>query len=120
MQAMLFSATADPEASQRFYRQILGLKLLADTPFALVFDVEGTTLRVQKVEHVVPVPYTVLGFEVDDLTTTVIQLAERGVSFQQYSFLEQNEQGIWTTGDGAQIAWCQDPDGNTISFSAHS
>lgn len=120
MQAILFSATAEPEASQRFYQQVLGLTLLADTPFALVFDVGGTTLRVQKVEHVAPVPYTVLGFEVDDLTTTVTELAEQGVSFQRYPFLEQNELGIWTTDDGAQIAWCQDPDGNTVSFSAHS
>ena len=119
MQAMLFSATADAAASQRFYGQTLGLLLLEDTPFALVFDVEGTTLRVQKVEHVAPAPYTLLGFAVDDIAATVSDLVGKGISFQRYPFLEQDELGIWTTDDGAKIAWCQDPDGNTVSFSEH-
>jgi len=119
MKAMLFSATAEPDASQQFYQQALGLKLIEDTPFALVFDVEGITLRVQKVEQVTPPPYTLVGFAVEDLVATVSELIAKGVSFQQYPFLEQDELGIWTTDDGAKIAWCQDPDGNTVSLSEH-
>lgn len=119
MQAVLFSATTDAAASQRFYEQALGLTMLEDTPFALVFDVEGTTLRVQKVERVAPAPYTLLGFTVDDIAATVTDLMGKGISFQQYSFLEQDKLGIWATEDGAKIAWCQDPDGNIVSLSEH-
>ena len=30
--------------------------------------------------------------------------------------LESDERGIWTSPDGAQVAWFKDPDGNTLSL----
>jgi catechol 2,3-dioxygenase-like lactoylglutathione lyase family enzyme len=42
-----FSATANPERAKAFYRDQLGLKLVSDEPYALVFDANGTMLRVQ-------------------------------------------------------------------------
>ncbi len=47
-----FSATADPERAKAFYRDQLGLKLVSDEAYALVFDANGTMLRVQKVKEV--------------------------------------------------------------------
>jgi len=85
-------------------------------PFALVFDIEGITLRVQKVGEVVPEPYTTLGFAVNNLQQTVSLLTTAGVCFERYPFLEQDANGIWKTPDGACVAWCKDPDGNTVSF----
>ena len=119
MKAMLFAATVDASASQTFYEQALGLQFLADTPFALVFEINGIALRVQKVEQVVPVPYTTLGFEVPDLEAKIDELTSRGVVFEHYEFLQQNELGVWIAPDGAKIAWCKDPDGNVISVSEH-
>lgn len=113
---MLFTATVDTIASLHFYRDLLGLRLLADTPFALVFDINGTTLRVQKVEQVVVAPYTSAGFEVTNLAATVAALSAKGVKFEQYPFLQQDIAGIWTTPDGAKVAWCKDPDGSIVSF----
>jgi hypothetical protein len=43
------------------YGDVLGLRLVSDESFALVFDSGGTTLRVQKVASVTPPAYTVLG-----------------------------------------------------------
>jgi catechol 2,3-dioxygenase-like lactoylglutathione lyase family enzyme len=45
---MTFVATADAARSLAFYRDVLGLALVADEPYALVFDCNGVTLRVQK------------------------------------------------------------------------
>lgn len=113
---MGFVASARPEESKRFYVYVLGLPLVEDTPFALVFDANGTTVRVQKVQSVSTPTYTVLGWEVADITDTVRRLRDRGVLFQCYDGLPQDEFGIWATPDGNKVAWFKDPDGNTLSL----
>ena len=89
---------------------------MEDQPFALVFDTGGHQLRVQKVETVVPQPYTSAGWEVEDIEQSVTNLTDKGVRMERYPFLQQDETGIWTTPDGAQIAWFKDPDGNVLSL----
>ena len=117
LKPILFAATAKPDASRKFYQESLGLRFISDQPFAIVFDVNGVGLRVQKVEQVAAVPYTSLGFAGEDLPQAVSELSAKGVVFEKYPFLEQDDQGIWSTADGAKVAWCKDPDGNTVSFS---
>lgn len=111
-----FIATAQPEQARVFYSEVLELRLLADTPFALVFDANGTMLRIQKVETLTKVGYTVLGWHVGDIHAAVEMLLKRGIVFNRYPGLPQDEQGIWTTPDGNKIAWFTDPDGNTLSL----
>jgi len=113
---MCFTATKDAPRAQAFYRDTLGLKLLEDTPFALVFDANGTTLRVQKVDAVVPAPYTVLGWEVDDIRAVARAMLEKGVQFRKYQGMDQDADGIWASPSGARVAWFEDPDGNTLSI----
>jgi catechol 2,3-dioxygenase-like lactoylglutathione lyase family enzyme len=43
-----FIATTRPEQAIVFYSEVLGLRLMEDTPYALVFDANGTMLRIQK------------------------------------------------------------------------
>jgi catechol 2,3-dioxygenase-like lactoylglutathione lyase family enzyme len=112
-----FVATANPAAARHFYESVLGLALTEDSPFALVFNANGTTLRVQKVQRVSPAAYTVLGWAVDDIRSTLRALASRGVVFQRYEGLPQDELGIWQAPSGALVAWFRDPDGNTLSVS---
>lgn len=111
-----FVATTRPAEARQFYQLSLGLKLLEESPFALVFACGDTTVRVQKVEELVAPPYTSLGWEVEDIAETVRQLVVNGIEFQQFEGLPQNDAGIWSTPDGAQIAWFRDPDGNTLSL----
>ena len=113
---MCFVATASPNKAKAFYGDTLGLRLVEDTPFALVFDAGGTTLRVQKVEAVAVAGYTALGWEVSDLHAAVRALAKKGVRFQRYDGMTQDASGIWKSPGGAQVAWFHDPDGNTISL----
>ena len=48
-----FIATLDAENSLAFYQKTLGLNLVADDEFAIVFDLSGHTLRIAKVDELV-------------------------------------------------------------------
>ena len=111
-----FLATTDPPRALAWYRDVLGLRLVADEPYAIVFDAGGTMLRIQKAPHHEPAPHTALGWRVDDLDGTLAALRERGVEPVRYDFIPQDERGVWTTPDGTQIAWFRDPDGNLLSL----
>lgn len=113
---MAFVATRDPAAARTFYAETLGLRLVADDQFALVFDANGTELRVQKVPEPAPLSYTVLGWKVADIGETVRWLAAKGVRFESYEWLPQDESGVWTAPDGTRVAWFKDPDGNLLSL----
>ena len=111
-----FIATADADRARAFYAGKLGLALTADNGHALIFEANGTQLRVQRVETVAPHPYTALGWEVDDLAATVRALAADGVAMARFPGLPLDADGIWDTPDGSRVAWFHDPDGNTLSI----
>ena len=111
-----FVGVTEPDRAKTFYRDTLGLRLVSEElPFALVFDVQGTMLRVTIALQVVPAKYTVLGWQVPDIARTVSGLQQAGVEFQRYQGMSQDELGIWTSPSGARVAWFQDPDGNLFS-----
>jgi catechol 2,3-dioxygenase-like lactoylglutathione lyase family enzyme len=112
-----FVATQNSARAREFYAEILGLKLISEDPFALVFDICGTMLRVQKVQEVIPAKYTALGWEVSDIAAVVKELDKRGVRFERYEGLSQDALAVWTSPSGAKVAWFKDPDGNTLSLS---
>lgn len=114
-----FIATTDPTRAIDFYRDTLGLRLVSDDAFASVFDCNGTGLRVQKVRELQPHPFTSLGWNVADIRAAVVELSERGVAFERYPFVEQDELGIWQTPGDAKVAWFKDPDGNLLSLTEH-
>lgn len=111
-----FGATANPNRAEIFYEDVLGLSKLEDTPFALVFNANGVILRLQKVDSFAPPPYTTLGWEVTDIVATAKGLIAKGVTFERFDGLIQDDLGIWTTPDGAKVAWLKDPDCNTLSI----
>lgn len=116
---MAFVCTANADRARAFYRDTLGLRLLSEDNFALVFDSGGVTLRVSLAKEIVPVNHTVLGWQVKDIRQTVPELKRAGVTFERYGFLTQDELGIWTAPSGDRVAWFKDPDGNTLSVSQH-
>lgn len=111
-----FIPVRDTSGARSFYEGILGLRVLEETSFALVIDANGTMLRLTGVPEFAPQPFTIAGWQVPDITAEVRQLTESGVRFIHYERMEQNELGIWTTPGGDQVAWFQDPDGNTLSL----
>ena len=112
-----FIATVDAERAHAFYHGKLGLALVEDSGYALVFDANGTQLRVQRVQDVAPHAYTALGWEVHDVAATVRALAANGVLMARIPGLPLDADGVWDTPDGSRVAWFRDPDGNTLSLS---
>jgi catechol 2,3-dioxygenase-like lactoylglutathione lyase family enzyme len=111
-----FTATSDPRRAKRFYRDVLGLRLVAEDRFALAFDAHGIMLRVSSVGQVVAAPYTVLGWRVPDIAAAVDDLRRAGVRFERYEGMPQDDRGIWQSPGGARVAWFKDPDGNLLSL----
>ncbi len=111
-----FVATVKSQEARKFYEGVLGLKLTEDSPFALVFDANGTMLRVQKVKEFTPHPFTALGWNVKDIAGEIDALAKKGVTCERWDFLQQDTRGVWTAPDGTKVAWFKDPDGNILSL----
>ena len=111
-----YAATADSVSAKRFYAEILGLTFVHEDDFALVFEANGTPLRIQKLTKFVPQAHTLLGWTVADIADTVRRLASNGLAFENYGFPGQDPSGIWPSPSGAKIAWFKDPDGNVLSL----
>ncbi len=79
-------------------------------------------LRLTPVPDLRPQPFTVIGWSVPDIGTTVAALAGLGISCNRYEGMDQDDDGIWTSPTGDRVAWFPDPDGNTLSLTtfAHS
>ena len=114
-----FAPTRNPAKAREFYEQTLGLEFISEDPFALVFDVHGTTLRIANVSNVKefqPAPFTILGWQVTNVSDTVGDLVKKGVRFERFPGMDQDAKGIWKSPSGARIAWFKDPDGNILSI----
>lgn len=114
----IFIAVTDAKTARAFYEDSLGLRCMDDTPFALVFDMNGVELRLSKVPVHTPLPFTVLDWQVADIHATRLRLDAKGIIRAEFDGIEVDEKGIWTSPDGgAQIYWFRDPDGNVLSVS---
>lgn len=102
----------DIGAAQRFYGEVLGLRVTEEHGM-LTLHLAGDrpTLVYPKDDHV-PATFTILNFPVDDIEAAVDALVERGVTFERDEGLD--ERGINRRG-GPPIAWFTDPAGNVLS-----
>lgn len=116
--AVAFVGASDLGRARGFYEGVLGLVVLAEDEFAVMAQAGGVSVRVARAETVAPAPYTVMGFEVEDIAAVVDGLRARGVAFEHYPFFGANQdaQGVWTAPSGARVAWFKDPDGNLLSL----
>ena len=114
-----FLMTQNPEAAIAFYRDKLGLRFLRDDGFALVFDMNGVMLRINKAKSFTPAQGTVLGWEARDISATMKKLEQTGVAFERYPNMGQDADGVCTFPTGDKVAWFKDPDGNVLSISHH-
>ncbi|CAN5810515.1 VOC family protein [soil metagenome] len=110
-------AVDDLQKAQEFYGETLGLttEVLDETNglLALHHPDDHDTLVYLKPDFI-PATYTVLNFPVSDVDAAVDQLAAKGVTFERYEGLDQDDKGI-ARGNGPNIAWFKDPAGNILS-----
>ena len=117
---LAFVLTSDAARAKTFYGETLGLKFVSQDDYAVVFDANGIMLRVTIMPGHTPTEHTVLGWNVPDITAAAADLVKAGVKLEKYSFLEQDELGIWSSPDGtSKVAWFKDPDGNVLGISQH-
>jgi catechol 2,3-dioxygenase-like lactoylglutathione lyase family enzyme len=114
-----FSGFAVPDLAKarEFYADTLGLRVSGDEQDgALTLHLAGgrDVLVYIKPDHA-PASYTILNFPVEDVEGTVDALTARGVRFEQYDGIEQDDKGI-NRGEGPLIAWFRDPAGNIFSI----
>jgi predicted enzyme related to lactoylglutathione lyase len=117
-QSKAFSGFAvdDLEKARDFYGETLDLEVeLVEEPGLLNIHLAGgrDTLVYPKPDFE-PATYTILNFPVDDVEAAVDDLASRGVAFERYDGMEQDEKGI-ARGPGPEIAWFKDPAGNILA-----
>jgi len=112
-----FVPSTDLARSRAFYAGTLGLEVVSEDSFALVVRTANLTVRVTLVGESYHVqPFTVLGWEVDDIHAAILDLSARDVEFVRFEGMGQDADGVWTAPNGARIGWFRDPDGNTLSL----
>jgi catechol 2,3-dioxygenase-like lactoylglutathione lyase family enzyme len=113
---MAFVAVTDLERAREFYIGALGLPVVESDPTTVVVNANGTPLRITRIEGHRPTNYTVIGWAVDDIDELAQELIDRGLRFDKYENLDQDEHGVWTGPNGNRIGWFEDPDGNILSL----
>ncbi len=107
-------AVDDIQAAQKFYGETLGLTTSEQYGLLTLHLVgDRDTLVYPKADHV-PATYTILNFPVDDIDAAVDELVSRGVQFERYEGMGQDDKGINRAG-GPYIAWFKDPAGNILA-----
>jgi predicted enzyme related to lactoylglutathione lyase len=108
-------AVDDIEKARPFYADTLGVKTTEEHGLLTLHLAGGErpTLIYPKPDFT-PATYTILNFPVEDVEAAVDELTSRGVKFERYEGMGQDEKGIMR-GQGPDIAWFTDPAGNILS-----
>lgn len=115
-----FVPVSNLDAARRFYRDTLGLALTSEDSVALAFEVEGVMLRATLVPALTLQPFTVLGWEVVNASTTTKELVKAGVVMERFSGMDQDADGLWRSRGGALVGWFKDRDGIMLSMTDFS
>ena len=105
----------DIAAAKKFYGETLGVDVSEEHGMLTLHIDQGGDILIYPKEDHAPATYTILNFPVVDVDQAVDQLGERGVTFERYEGLEQDEKGVARGDQGPAIAWFTDPAGNILS-----
>ncbi|MBO0778334.1 MAG: VOC family protein [Ktedonobacteraceae bacterium] len=108
----------DLAKAKDFYARTLGLRVDNEgVGIGLHLPGGGTVFAYPKDDHQ-PATFTILNFVVENIDEAVDELTSRGVQFERYDGMPQDEKGILrglTLHMGPDIAWFKDPAGNTLA-----
>ena len=107
-------AVDDVPKAQEFYGGTLGIRTSEQHGIMTLHLAGGRDTIVYPKPGHTPADYTILNFPVDDIDAAVDELTARGVRFERYDGLGQDEKGI-NRGGGPYIAWFTDPAGNILA-----
>jgi catechol 2,3-dioxygenase-like lactoylglutathione lyase family enzyme len=96
-------AVNDLQEAREFYGETLGLRTSEEYGLMWLHLASGRDTLVYQQSDPTPASYTILNFEVDDIDEAVDALAARGVRFERYDGVDQDEKGIFRE-EGPYIA----------------
>ena len=108
----------DTSKTVSFYKQTLGLDVKEDEMGLIVHLPGGGSLYMYQKDNHQPATFTVLNFDVDSIDEAVDELAKRGITFERYDGMHQDDKGIArgiAANMGPDIAWFTDPSGNILA-----
>jgi catechol 2,3-dioxygenase-like lactoylglutathione lyase family enzyme len=111
-----FSAFAVDDLAQarKFYGETLGLRVSEQHGLPTLYLAGGHNVRVYQQPGWAPTAFTVLMFQVDEIEAAVDEQAKRGVQFERYDGMDQDERGVTWGGGPFIAAWFKDPAGSTL------
>lgn len=112
-----FSAN-DIAKEREFYADVLGLNTEEQDDMLVLHLATGADVLIYPKENHEPATYTVLNFPVDNIDVAVDELVKKGVTFERYESMPQDDKGIArgiAAKMGPDIAWFKDPAGNILS-----
>ncbi len=113
-----FLWTTDGARARAFFEGKLGLPFASEDDQHVAFHWAHGRLRLNKTDRVTPPPGTALGWAVPDIRAAIGALTAKGVVFERFEGMDQDDLGVWRPTPGAGgVAWFKDPDGNLLSLS---
>lgn len=114
--AKTFSAFAvdDLAEARKFYGETVGVRVSERHGLLTLHLDGGCDARVYAKPGHTPAAHTVLMFQVDDIEAAVGELIKRGVRFERYDGMDQDERGVTRGGGPFIAAWFKDPAGNIL------
>jgi catechol 2,3-dioxygenase-like lactoylglutathione lyase family enzyme len=107
-------AVTDMTQARRFYADTLGLRTSEEYGLMWLHLAGDRDTLIYEQPDAAPASYTVLNFEVADIDEAVSLLRSRGVSFERFDAINQDDTGVFRD-EGPYIAWFKDPSGNVLS-----
>ncbi len=108
-------AVKDLDEAREFYGETLGLATSEEYGLMWLHLAGGRDTLVYQQPDATPASFTILNFEVDDIDEAVDTLAARGVRFERYDGVVQDDDAVFRE-EGPFIAWFKDPSGNVLSI----
>jgi methylmalonyl-CoA/ethylmalonyl-CoA epimerase len=105
-------AISDPDRSEKFYAEVLGLRKLYRFGTLVFFDCAGVRLLLDKPEDGSAItPQGAIYFRVPDITIAVAELTKRGAPFidKPHLIAPMQDHDLWMT-------FIRDPDGHLIGL----
>lgn len=111
----------DIAKAKEFYEVTLGLEVKEEYGGLSLIISGNNPIMVYPKDNHTPASFTVLNFPVDNIEKAVDELIAKGITFEQYDFLNTDKKGISQMPDdgGAnspKMAWFTDPAGNIFSL----
>jgi catechol 2,3-dioxygenase-like lactoylglutathione lyase family enzyme len=107
-------AVRDLDEARAFYGETLGLPTSKEHGLMWLHLAGGRDTLVYPQPDATAASFTILNFEVENVEEAVDALAARGVRFERYEGIAQDEKGV-SRELGPAIAWFKDPSGNVLS-----